>query len=789
METGGFVAGSVIALLKLDKTQWNAQIRSLKGDYQAVGKQLAPVGNVVKTLTKDVLKLTAVTAGITYGILHMANAAAEAGHEFAEMAERTGVGVEQLSGMKLAADKGGTSIEGLAVGYRFLSKNILAAVQGTKEGKGALGSLGIEVKDATGQVKGMNDVLFEVSDKFRTLPDGPIKSALAIQLFGRSGTQLIPMLNMGSAAIKEQIALAEKLGIVYTEKAAKAANVYIDALVDMKAAKQGLKKEISDALMPVLTNFVKGATEGIVQIRGKLKELTDSGQIQKWSLDVARTFLSGVKVMLTGVQALIVGFNALKYLMNMIWANLNRGIGEFASDLQLQFTVGFIPFIMSVSQFLPKQMADGISKAGLQLMDFLGDFSKSAKDQYEKFTAMAKNNANAVPPVIEAFNAVREAVDTISKGLSNAGKIGRKELGSIGDAAVQAGISLEDNLKNLLEDMDKEGLYKELDVDLNVDNLTSTEDDVAKIISDIQLDVASGWKSMQQQIKEGMTALDPAKGELANLRLELNMNKAALQMWGSSMPLWKVDELKAKIAELEAKLADMTPWQKFKYYMQATISAVIPQMSSILSSLQAGQTTAIDNEYKKRLEVINATITNEEKKQKAIVALEAEYELKKSKARRKWAIADKALNISQAYINASQAVLKTYGQTGIFGIPLAALIKALCAIEIATIIAQPVEFAEGASFQKKTSVQNAIVGEAGPEYLLPEHKLVRLVSQAMMAVGNAVSAGGNGPRVEMQFNAPLIQTTGLTQQDCDRGVGMMMNSLRREMRREGVAFA
>jgi hypothetical protein len=789
MSETGFVAGAVVALLKLDKSQWSSQIKGLKTDYREIQKGTDQIGKSFKSMTRLLVAGAAAVAikKVTSSILHMAKAAAEAGHDFQEMSERTGVSVERLSGMKLAADKGGTSIEGLAIGYRFLSKNIYAAAQGSKEGKGALDALGISVKDASGQVRSMDDILMEISDRFRGLPDGPMKSALAIQLFGRSGTQLIPMLNMGSAAIKEQIALAERLGIVYTEKTAKAAHIYIDSLVDMKAAKQGLRKEISQALIPVLTKLVTSATDGIVLIRTKVKELVESGQMKQWATDVAHYFLSGVKLMLTGVQALIVGFNALRYVTNLMWANLNDGIGDFASMIQRQLMVGLIPFLANLQTTFP-QIAKGATKVSLQVLEFLGNFAEAARENYTKYAEAARENGRATAPIIDAFNSVQAAIDGIVKGLSQSGKIGRKELLSIGDAAALAGVSLEENLKNVLEDMDKEGFYQELDVDLNVDNLTSTEDDVAGIIADIQQDVASGWNSMQTQITEGMKALDPAKGELANLRLELNMNKAALELWGDSMPIWKVEELKKKIAEIEAKLADATPWQRFKYYLRETISAVLPQMSSILSTLQTGQTTAIDNEYKKRLEVINSTITNEEKKQKAIVALEAEYEIKKSKARRKWAIADKALNISQAYINASQAVLKTYGQAGIFGIPLAAIIKALCAIEIAAIIAAPVEFAEGAAFEQKTHVSNAIVGEAGPEYLLPEKKLVRLVSSAMMAIG-AGATGRQAPRIDMVINGPLLQTTGLTQQDCDRGIGMIFKSLRREMRTEGVSFA
>jgi len=160
---------------------------------------------------------------------------------------------------------------------------------------------------------------------------------------------------------------------------------------------------------------------------------------------------------------------------------------------------------------------------------------------------------------------------------------------------------------------------------------------------------------------------------------------------------------------------------------------VLAGINDIVAQGQRNREIGLDNEYKKRLAIIEATIKDEDAKQKAIMALEAEFELKKSSARRKWATAEKAAAISQAYINASLAATKVLGQTGLFGIPLVPLIWGLCLAQIALIAAQPIPLAGGALFKKRTLLPAQYeVAEAGSaEIVSPVPMMRRIVREEM----------------------------------------------------------
>src|SRR5262249_17363417 len=153
---------------------------------------------------------------------------------------KTGVTVEDLSKLKFAAEQSGSSFDGLQTALRGLANNMEAAAAGSKSQEAAFKALGVSATDASGNLRPMNDVLLDVADKFKTMPDGATKSALAMDIFGRSGLAMIPMLDEGSAGIKAMGDQAQRLGIVFTGEAAKGADEFNDAQHALRVGLEGL---------------------------------------------------------------------------------------------------------------------------------------------------------------------------------------------------------------------------------------------------------------------------------------------------------------------------------------------------------------------------------------------------------------------------------------------------------------------------------------------------------------------------------------------------------------------
>lgn len=200
----------------------------------------------------------------------MVTATADAGDQFHELSQRTGISVEALSGLKYAAELSGASIEGVATGLKFLGKNMAEAKSGTGEVSAAFKSIGVNVKDATGQLRPTNDVLLELADKFRNMEDGSNKVAIAMKIFGRSATEIIPLLNEGRAGISKMIAEAERLGLAFTTEGAAAADEFNDNLTKMNGHITGLIRTIGNDFLPIMNKLF----EALTPPRNPLAELT-----------------------------------------------------------------------------------------------------------------------------------------------------------------------------------------------------------------------------------------------------------------------------------------------------------------------------------------------------------------------------------------------------------------------------------------------------------------------------------------------------------------------------------
>lgn len=120
-----------------------------------------------------------------------------------KMSQKTGVSVEDLAKLKGVAEISGVSFEELGTSLRKLSVNLVEAGNGNQELGGTFKRLGVNIRESSGGLKDSGTIIKELADKFANLKDGPEKAAIAVKLFGRSGSDIIPLLNRGSEAIDE----------------------------------------------------------------------------------------------------------------------------------------------------------------------------------------------------------------------------------------------------------------------------------------------------------------------------------------------------------------------------------------------------------------------------------------------------------------------------------------------------------------------------------------------------------------------------------------------------------
>ena len=231
----------------------------------ALNKVAKSIGDTAQAAQGASAAMAAAGASIV-GVFGAAVATTKAyGEQVDKIAKTSGVSTTAIQKLGFAAEQEHASIEALSGGLNKLSRSLLDAAKGG-ESAATFRQLGISVTDASGKIRQADAVLLDLADRFKTLPNGPLKTALAMKIFGRSGAELVPFLSQGRAEIQRLGEEAERLGIVMSQQDVAAAEQFGDALSSLQQAIKGLSLTLGTALIPALTSIVVAITNVVAGI-------------------------------------------------------------------------------------------------------------------------------------------------------------------------------------------------------------------------------------------------------------------------------------------------------------------------------------------------------------------------------------------------------------------------------------------------------------------------------------------------------------------------------------------
>ena len=191
----------------------------------------------------------------------IADAVAEQVDALDEAAEAAGISAVAYQKLQLAMQEAGVETEQFDSGMKKLSQSIVDAAEDT-DGKAAVAfqRLGISVRNADGSIKSVDQTIAELSARFQTLPAGPEKVAIAVELMGKAGAKWIPALNSDLTALGNK---AEEVGAVFSQELTQGTEDYKAALASLSIAQQGLKNVIAENMLVPMTEAAKVLEEFI----------------------------------------------------------------------------------------------------------------------------------------------------------------------------------------------------------------------------------------------------------------------------------------------------------------------------------------------------------------------------------------------------------------------------------------------------------------------------------------------------------------------------------------------
>lgn len=492
-------------------TQGLSQLGGLLDDF---GKGLA-VGAIVAGLGLIADKFVEAT-----------NAALDFADKLNDLSERWGVGTDKLSELAYAAQLSGTDLDGVTTSMRKLSKSMEEARDPSSDMASLFDQMGISVTDTEGKMKTADVMFAEIADKFKDMPNGMEKARLAMEIFGKSGADLIPMLNKGKVGLAEMSAEAKEFGVIWSPEQSAAAADFKDDVDRVKLAVQGMFTQIAQALIPTLSALAKGFVESAKE-----------GGLLRAVFDIIVTSVKAVDFVM---KPLILG----TYILTSSFSTLGRMIGGVAAAL-----VEFLSGNFTGSKNIISSMQDDLSKTGQQLLDFHAKLYNTGPAAAAAVTA----NDTVVPSVKRVGDAAKEVTKDIEKYLATLRKQ-RDEVGASEEMKKQ--VELE---AKLLELKQKGATTKQIEDTRNKAQIIIEETNARQ----------DNWDVMQKQLESEIRLNEARKSNVSDtedLRFENSLINLTNDARRIAIELRKLE--KSMVGATAAEIAKLTDERKKELEIQ-----------------------------------------------------------------------------------------------------------------------------------------------------------------------------------------------------------------------------
>jgi hypothetical protein len=204
-------------------------------------------------------------AGLVTGMLEAVREWAKGGAELVHLSEQAGMTVESFSALSYAAKRTGVDTEQLATGVRKMQVTIAGAARGMPEAGKALLYVGASLRDLAKMRP--EEQLRYMADRIAAIPNPTQRAAAAVQIFGRAGTTMLPLLLEGSAGLNRFEQRARDLGLVMSSDSAQGALRFSRALADLQDVGKKCVTVIGSALGPYVEQLTDWITTAAVKIR------------------------------------------------------------------------------------------------------------------------------------------------------------------------------------------------------------------------------------------------------------------------------------------------------------------------------------------------------------------------------------------------------------------------------------------------------------------------------------------------------------------------------------------
>jgi hypothetical protein len=299
-----------------------------------------------------------------------------------DLAQRTGMGVESLQALQMAAKLSGVDDATAAV-----QKLTVAIGNAAESGKTeAFTKLGLDFQAL--QAMSPEEQFRAVQQAIAALPTPAERAAAAVAIFGKSGVELLPLMNQNLAEVEERM---RRLGAIVSADGVEAIGDMNDSLDMVRATFDGIIGQVVGNLAPIVTSLAEeflAFVESFNSVNGSGGEGI-ANTITDALLDVA-DYLASV------FDNAIAGFEGFGVTLSEVGQVFDAGFNTFAAVAEI-LRAGFNLFQISgnvLAMGLGKFLEGIGSWVSSDLEQFGKDMAENAKKQADQNSREMENAAS-----------------------------------------------------------------------------------------------------------------------------------------------------------------------------------------------------------------------------------------------------------------------------------------------------------------------------------------------------------------------------------------------------------
>lgn len=299
---------------------------------------MTKVGKGIKTVAGIGAAVGGAVAAGGAALYGMATKTAETTDRIDKLSQKIGMSREAFQEFDFICSQSGMSVEKLQGGFKTLQTTMVNASDGNEKAKETFSKLGLSMEDVAG--KSPEEVFKMSITALQGMDEGAEKSRLSMDLFGKAGQEMAPMLNGAVGSIDEMAAKAHELGLIMGDEAIDAGVAFTDQMDQLKRSFSVVVANVGAEVMPIMQKFAGWILDHMPQIQAIIsvafdvigKVVSGAVEIVQWLIDAFGKLFESSGVTSEGLSTI---WNNVKDMFTEVFNNilelLQAWIGAFQS--------------------------------------------------------------------------------------------------------------------------------------------------------------------------------------------------------------------------------------------------------------------------------------------------------------------------------------------------------------------------------------------------------------------------------------------------------------------------